>query len=203
MRRILVIVAVVVVGGVVAAVLSRGTEAWLTVDQQADRLLQRGDAAGAAELYRDPLRAGVAWYRAGEFDAAAQVWRGSSRPASQFNLGNALVLQGKYDDAIEAYDRALAERPDWPEAEANRELARLRAERLELEGGESTGGMLGADEISFDATRSEGQPAETTAGEEPLTDAALQQLWLQRIQTRPAEFLRSKFAYQVQQGGSE
>jgi Ca-activated chloride channel family protein len=31
----------------------------------------------------------------------------------------------------------------------------------------------------------------------PANDASLQQIWLRQVQTRPADFLRSKFAYQL------
>jgi Ca-activated chloride channel family protein len=41
------------------------------------------------------------------------------------------------------------------------------------------------------------------AGGDPLSDEELRGLWLRRVQTKPADFLRAKFAYQVQaQGGT-
>ena len=60
-----------------------------------------------------------------------------------------------------------------------------------------TGGKLGADEIVFD----QGKPS-PSAGEEPVeggketTDAELRSIWLRQVQTRPADFLRAKFAQQ-------
>ncbi|MEZ5582659.1 MAG: hypothetical protein R3F37_07735 [Candidatus Competibacteraceae bacterium] len=44
---------------------------WLTPDQQGRRLETAGDYAAAATRYTDPLRRGVAFYRAGDFEAAA------------------------------------------------------------------------------------------------------------------------------------
>jgi Ca-activated chloride channel family protein len=35
-----------------------------------------------------------------------------------------------------------------------------------------------------------------------MSDAAVRALWLKRVQTRPADFLRMKFAYQLQNGPS-
>ena len=31
----------------------------------------------------------------------------------------------------------------------------------------------------------------------PMSDEAVRALWLKRVQTRPADFLRAKFAYQL------
>jgi hypothetical protein len=44
-------------------------------------------------------------------------------------------MLGKYQDAIQRYDRAIALRPGFADAEANRALAKLRAERLAAQAG--------------------------------------------------------------------
>jgi len=36
-----------------------------------------------------------------------------------------------------------------------------------------------------------------------LSDRALQAMWLRRIQTKPADFLRAKFAYQLSREGGK
>jgi Ca-activated chloride channel family protein len=171
---------------------------WLTPDQQGDRLMRRGEFGEAAQRYRDPLRRGVALYRAGEFKNASHTFGRVKTAEGQFNRGNALVMQGKYTEAIEAYDAALEARPGWPEAETNREIARLRAEKLKQEGGDMTGGMLAADEIVFTSGKEDVSGQEQTSeGGDQLMDQALQAMWLRRIQTKPADFLKAKFAYQL------
>ena len=173
----------------------------LTPDQQGDRWMKRGESIRAAESYQDAQRIGVAYYRAGNFKAAARAFRQGGSAEAQFNRGNALVMQGLYTEAMTAYDNALDVRPSWEAATVNREIARVRAERLKTEGGEMTGGMLGADEIVITAgKKGEGGSEETTEGGEVMGDLEIQALWLQRIQTRPADFLKSKFAYQAQRG---
>jgi Ca-activated chloride channel family protein len=173
---------------------------WFTPDQQGDRLMRRNAYAEAAKRYRDPVRIGAALYRAGEFEEAAQVFGRTRSPEGQFNRGNALVMQGKYAEAVEDYEAALAAKPDWREAEMNRELARLRAEKMKKEGGDMTGGMLAADEIVFSSGKNDsaGQE-ETVEGGDAISNTELQALWLRRIQTKPADFLKAKFAYQVGQ----
>jgi Ca-activated chloride channel family protein len=158
---------------------------FLTPDQQAERLYRSGKYAQAAQRYANPMRSGVAHFRAGEFEAA--------------DRGNALLMQGKYDQAVEAYDRALELEPGWREAAANQEIARLRAERLVKEGGEMTGGKMEADEYVFDLDPSKGGDNQIVDGgeQEAVSDQQLQAMWLRRVQTRPADFLQARFAYQL------
>ncbi len=178
---------------------------WLTPDQQGDRLMQRKEYALAAKCYKDPMRAGTASYRAGDFEAAVSSFQQRNTPESWFNIGNSLVMQGAYEDAIDAYDTALSKQPGWKNAETNREIARLRAERIKAEGGEMTGGKLKADEYIFTSggNSKNGKEKESSDGGESLSDTALQQLWLRRVQTRPADFLKSKFACQAQREDAE
>ena len=109
---------------------------WLTPDQQGAAQFARAEYEAAAAVFRDPLWQGTAWFRAGEFDKAAQAFARLDTPEGQFNQGNALVLQGKYDSAIASYDRAIELRPDWQEARDNRDLAAARAELIARTGGE-------------------------------------------------------------------
>jgi Ca-activated chloride channel family protein len=183
-----------------------GKGVWFTPDQQGDRLMEAGRFEEAASGYEDIFRKGVALYRAGDFEAAQAAFAGRNSAEGHFNRGNALVFRGKYEDAMAAYDRALALREGWPEAEQNREIARLRAQALEAEGGEGTGGKLGADEVVFDDSGKKGGGQEETvemATGESLSDEELRALWLRNVQTRPADFLRSKFAYQLIRGQGE
>ncbi|XZE52204.1 tetratricopeptide repeat protein [Planctomycetaceae bacterium SH139] len=168
---------------------------WFTPDQQGQRLLNRGEFRAAADTFRDPVRQGVAWFRAGEFEKAERTFALVATPEAEFNRGNCLVMQGKYEAAIERYDRALELRPDMNDAQVNREIATARAKSVERKGGDMGDQKLGADEITFDkANKAEGQETEIT-GKQPLSDAQMQAMWLRRVQTKPADFLKSKFAY--------
>lgn len=172
---------------------------WLTSDQQAQRLFDRGEFAAAAERFTGSQRSAAALFRAGEFEAAASAFARVNSADGHFNRGNALLMGGRYAEATAAYERALVLHPDWPEAINNLEIARLRAERTRLEGGEMTGGMLGADKVVIDTEKrdSEGGGQEQVEGGQPMSDRELQALWLRRVQTSPADFLRAKFAFQL------
>jgi Ca-activated chloride channel family protein len=168
-----------------------------TPDQSGYGYFQGDDYEKAADCFTDPQWQGVALFKQGQFKAAAGLFAGYDTAQAVFNHGNALLMQGKYEDAARRYARALELRPDWEAATVNQEIALARAKLLKKEGGDMTGGEMGADEIVF----SEGK-APPSAGEEQveggqeMDDAALRAMWLRRVQTKPADFLRAKFAYQ-------
>jgi Ca-activated chloride channel family protein len=170
---------------------------WLRPDQRGRLLMRENRQAEAAQAFRDPLWRGVALFRAGEFKEAAQAFAARDTAEAAFDQGNALVMLGQYDDALKRYDRALALRPGWAAALHNREIARIRGERKKTEGGETGNTDTKADEIVFDKTKKGGEDS-TVEGQKPMSDDQVRALWLKRVQTQPADFLRAKFAYQLQ-----
>lgn len=184
---------------------SRKMNLWLTRDQQGDRLFRHNNYAEAAKRYADVGRQGVAQFRAGDFKAAAATLARDGSADGAFNRGNALVMLGKYDDAVKSYDRALMLHAGWKEAEHNRAIAALRRDRMQLKGGDVSGGKEKPDEVVFEKGKhSKGEEVQV-AGGEPLDDAQLQALWLRRVRTKPADFLRAKFAFQQREkeGGAK
>jgi Ca-activated chloride channel family protein len=177
---------------------------WSRPDRQGDRLLRAGSFAEAAKAYADPFRRGVALYRAGDFTAAAAAFATVGSPEAAYDRGNSLLMLGKYDDAIASYDRALLLRGGWRECEENRTVAVVRRNRLKTSGGDETGGQVKADKIVFEKGKNPdaGEKAEV-AGGDPLNDTQLRGLWLRRVQTKPADFLRAKFAFQAQSSEKE
>lgn len=174
---------------------------WSTPDQRGRRFMAEARYGDAAAAFTDPMWQGIAHFRAGDFKMAAQIFGGLDTAASAYDQGNALVMQGKYDEAVARYDRALALQPGWADAEANRTLARLRGERLRLQGGDLGDQREGADKIVYDrdGKRQDGQSTEVAGA--PMSDEAVRALWLKRVQTQPADFLRSRFAWQLQSAG--
>jgi Ca-activated chloride channel family protein len=91
-----------------------------THDQQAAQALRQGDAKRAQALANSAALRGAAAYKAGDFAAAEAAFKGRTDGDSEYNLGNALAKQQRYDDAIAAYDRALKADPGNADAVANR-----------------------------------------------------------------------------------
>ncbi|KAF1698614.1 hypothetical protein CSC62_04930 [Pseudoxanthomonas jiangsuensis] len=105
-----------------AAATTQGARSWWQrPDQQAQRTLEQGVDA----------------YRGGDFAAAAQAFDAAAARGAeaQYNLGNALARQGRYDDAIAAYDRALAQAPGMEDAIANRAVVEAARKRQPPSGG--------------------------------------------------------------------
>ncbi len=172
---------------------------WFTPDQWGDHLMKQEKYAEAAEAYADPMARGTALYRDGNFKQASNAFGTVKTAEGYYNVGNCQVMLGKYDAAIEAYDKALEIEPEWVEAQENRALAVARAAALATEGGEGTDGKLAADEIVFDENPkgSEDTGDEVVAGEELDADAQ-QALWMRKVKTNPGDFLKVKFAMQNQ-----
>lgn len=94
---------------------------WLRPDQQAASLLEQGNAGAAAERFEHPAWRATASYQAGDYAAAAEGFTGEDAD-SRYNLGNALARAGRLQEALAAYDQALAGQPGHEDARFNREL---------------------------------------------------------------------------------
>ncbi|HSD17695.1 MAG TPA: VWA domain-containing protein [Thermomonas sp.] len=88
--------------------------------------------APAASLWQRPDQAeyarmqdGIAAYGQQDYARAIERFSTVGGAEGQYNLGNALAKARRYDDAIAAYDRALALQPDMKDAAFNRNLVRL------------------------------------------------------------------------------
>jgi len=172
---------------------------WFTADQRGDWLFRHGKFEQAAKIFSDPLRQGVALYRAGDFLPASKAFIRVRDAAGAFDQGDALLMHGAYDQAIASFDRALGLHPGWKEAEENRALAMVRRDRLQIKGGNMTEGMEEGNETVINLNAKHGQSAPDSAEGDKLSDAELQATWLRRVQTTPGDFLRVKFSYQAQE----
>lgn len=84
-------------------------------DVRTGTLWQRAD-----QLAHARLQAGIAAYKAKDYPRAIEEFSSLDGADAQYNLGNALALAGRYDEALAAYDRALRQRPDMADARYNR-----------------------------------------------------------------------------------
>jgi Ca-activated chloride channel family protein len=164
--------------------------------------MDQGEYQQAADKFTTPDRIGAALFMAGEFQTAASVLGRSSSAQAHYNRGNAHIMLGEYDAAIEAYKIALSKQPGWPEAEQNLQIARLRKQALAPPDDDfgGTGGMLEADEIVFDQqgrfNKSSNEQV-IDASDQQLGEEAMRAMWLRKVETRPADFLAARFNYQL------
>jgi Ca-activated chloride channel homolog len=186
------------------AVLAVGTlrnpDFWSLPDRRGDRLMQAKQFKEAAETYDEPWRIAVAQYRNGDFQDAAATFARVPGADGAFDQGNALLMHGAYDDAIESYDRALGFRPGWQQAEENKALAEARKKRIDDAGADrerESAGAYDPDETVMEPNGEEPNDEPQDMNGEVLSDEELRATWLRRVQTTPGDFLRAKFAYQA------
>lgn len=91
---------------------------WRRADQQAHTRMQQGERA----------------YRKGDFAEASQAFGGVPSADGAYNFGNALAKQGRYEEAIKAYDRALQQKPGMEDAIANRDAVKRAMQRKPPQG---------------------------------------------------------------------
>ena len=93
---------------------------WQRDDQRAWEALQAGEPGRAAALARSPALRGAALYRAGEAEPAAEAFARAEGADAHYNRGNALARAERFEEALAAYDAALALDPAMEDAVANR-----------------------------------------------------------------------------------
>jgi len=167
---------------------------WWTADQQGQRAFERAEYADAAGHFEDFLWQGVALYRAGETESAIDAFARVTAPEADYNLGNAYATLGRWEEALASYDAALAARPDWTEAQENRAamLAMLEAPEEEDDDAPAGDPTFKADQVEFSEKGEKGKRGEVEM--DLLSDEQLSEMWMRRLSTTPADFLRFRFA---------
>ncbi len=171
---------------------------WLTHDQQGRYYFQKGEYQKAADKFDDPLWRGLAFARADEYDNALNAFALSDSAEGWYNQGNALAHLGKYPEAAEAYQQALARRHPWPEAEQNLALVRsliLKPKDKDKDQQQEIAPNLPPDQVKFDEKGKQGKKTQV----QQLDPKKMAEIWMRNIQTTPADFLRRRFAIQAAQ----
>jgi len=175
----------------------RFIDLFMTSDQQGRYLFDRGNYEGATQRFADPMWKGTAYYRAGDFENAILQFGQVDTAEGWFNLGNAYAGIGNYEEAVSAYDEAVRRRQGFREAEENRRMILTlippKPEEDEEEFGDA--GNLPPDDIVFDEKGEKGKVGQMQQSE--FTEDQLAEMWMRRLQTTPADFMRIKFAVQA------
>jgi Ca-activated chloride channel family protein len=95
---------------------------WHTKDQQAMQAFQEGNYAKAAIAFENPSWKAAAHAKAGHNDQALALLKNSKTSDDFYNKGNVLAQDGKLEDALKAYQKALALDPNNADAKYNEEL---------------------------------------------------------------------------------
>lgn len=77
-------------------------------DQQAAKLMQKGDYQAAANRFKQDEWSAIAHYRNGNYAKTIEKLNSKTDIRSLYNKGNALALKGEIEKAIETYEAVLA-----------------------------------------------------------------------------------------------
>jgi Ca-activated chloride channel family protein len=143
---------------------------WQTRDQQAQQMLEKGEAGDAAGLFEDPTWRAVANYRDGEYGGSAAGFADQDDNESLYNLGNALARLGEFESAIDAYEQVLESDPDAEDALYNRDLLKDMLEQSQdsqdgEQGDESQSEEGGGGEQSEGESQSDQEGEDGSSGE--------------------------------------
>ena len=109
---------------------------WRSQDQQAQQAYENNQFEQAAKLFKNPDWKAAANYKAGAYDKALEnlVPKQDEKNATVFyNQGNALAQSGQLEQAIKAYEKALALNPDDADAKYNKALVEKALEKQKQE----------------------------------------------------------------------
>ena len=176
---------------------------FLTADQQGRQLYEQKQFLAAAETFADPAWKGTAQFRAGQYAEAAETYARMASAEGFYNRGNAYMRAFEYRKAITSYEQAVADAPDWVEAQENLELARYTLdyiERAREQGDTGEQGGIGADDVVYDQSGQRGEQTEVTR--ESAVEAQSAEKWMRSVDTETADFLRSRFLLEASREGA-
>ncbi|RKQ50132.1 Ca-activated chloride channel family protein [Roseivirga pacifica] len=96
---------------------------WYTKDYQGQQAMDSGDFDTAAALFQDPLRKGVAYFKAGNYDEAIKAFNQDTSAMGAYNLGLAYYQSGDYLSAQMAFGEAAEMDPENELAKQGQEQA--------------------------------------------------------------------------------
>lgn len=196
-------VAAVLVLGYLTAKSVHFADIWFTKDQQGQLLYNNRKFPEAAERFLDPMWKGTAAYASGLYPESADTFGRIPTAEGFFNRGNALMKGREYRKAIEAYEQAVKENPDWKEASENLELSKYVLEYIEETREQSDTGdttELSADGVVFDNDENKGKEMIITQQETGLEVQSAEK-WMRTVNTESRDFLRTRFALENARGG--
>jgi Ca-activated chloride channel family protein len=181
---------------------------WLTPDQQGRYYMEKGDYKTAATRFESIAWRGIAYYRAENFKAAAEMFSRIDSVEGYFNLANAQAHGRNYVSAVKTYNRVLKLDPGHAGALKNRDLIQKIIDEINLmsasqkaEDSDSSR-ELGDDEpqTADGAERQDfiEREVEQLSAEQVLLDEQVNDLWMQQVQKDPSRFLGVKFHMQLQ-----
>lgn len=107
------------------------SSAFLNKNQQGAESFADEDYQRSGEQFENKEWKAAAQYRNNDFESALNTLEGINTENAHYNRGNAFFNLGQFDEAIKAYDKALALNPDFDDALYNKTVAEQAKKRKE------------------------------------------------------------------------
>lgn len=186
---------------------AEGIADWFfTPDQQGWLAYQRNDFQRAGELFEDPLWRGYALYRNGQYEEAVEVLNRVETAQAASIQGLAHIKSRGYRNGVRAFEMALLRDPNYPGAAENLAVAKqmvIYVEDLRVQSDTGEQPDLRPDDIVFDNEENRGLETQIEVPEDEGAVMLTAEQWMATIDTRTADFLKSRFALEAAIGPSE
>ena len=177
---------------------------WSTADQQGQVLIQKNQFAKAKEIFERKDWGATAAYRSGDYEHASDLFKKLQTGQGYYNQGNALAHLGRYEQAIDAYNKALALKPKDGDSLYNRKLVKdlLKKDKEKQQNKDQQNkDQQNKDQRSNnnqEKQQDQAKKGNKTKGEEAQSEALREkqqakEQWLRLIPDDPGGLIREKF----------
>jgi len=160
---------------------------WMTKDQQAAEAFASEEHSTAALLFETTDWAGVANYRAANYEAAIASFSAIDTVDGHYNRGNALALSGNYAESIAAYDMALSLELGHADSLQNKAIVEQLLEQEEAQSGENQEGEDQENESEQNSENESDQDSESSEQQDQESQEGNQDQQDQEQQNQPPE----------------
>ncbi len=182
---------------------------FVTKDQQGRWYFEKQDYKKAAERFQNPLWKGTAYYLNEDFELAQEYFSRIDSTEGLFNMANSLAHGRNYVLASRVFEQILSQQDNHQAALNNKKILRKIMDEINMltasqqaESGDSSR-ELGDEPQTAEGTETQlykEQMVEDTkhaTADEILQDGSINEMWLRRVQSDPANFLAIKFNMQL------
>lgn len=96
------------------------SDLWIRPDRKEAMAITAGEKPQNPDVFKDPAWRGAAAYKVGDYPKAVSALAVAEDAENLYNQGNALAHAGQYEQALEAYKKALEKSPDHEDAAFNK-----------------------------------------------------------------------------------
>jgi Ca-activated chloride channel family protein len=111
---------------------SKHPDWWYTKDYQGQLYADAKDYADAADAFDDNTQKAVAYFKAGDYQTAAELFEMDSSATGQYNRGLALAKMGRYEEAETIFEKAATLDPSLRD-KANSSISKAKKEKMKVD----------------------------------------------------------------------